>query len=197
MEKLLETLISSTLLIGAITFLSKKFIESYFKTREKESELTIKNQFDREIIEFKNSIEKESLRYNTKVAGVFERQANVISELYSQLYELEFRMNVAINHGTPWDEKYQKFKSCYFKLREFWGKNRILIPKNVDVEIEKLLKDAFWSVENYGAGERQFLGQDFEAGTEKKNEAKKLKESIPVIMEQLRSSFRCMIGVDD
>jgi hypothetical protein len=197
MEQLLETFITSTLLIGALTFLSKRLIESYFKTREKESEMMIKNQFDKDVIDFKNSIEKESLRYNIKVAGIFERQANVISELYSKLYSLEFSMNVAINQGAPWDESYQKFKICYFELREYWGRNRILIPQNVDGEIEKLLKDAFWSVENYGSGERQFLGRDFEPGTEKKKEALKLKESIPVIMEKLRSSFRCMIGVDD
>ncbi|OOE63076.1 hypothetical protein [Salinivibrio kushneri] len=197
MEQLLETLFTPALLIGALTFLSKRLIESYFKTREKESEMMIKNQFDKDVIEFKNSIEKESLRYNVKVAGIFERQANVVSELYSKLYNLESSMNVAINQGTPWDEKYEEFKTCYFKLRKYWGRNRILIPQNVDGEIENLLKDAFWSVENYGSGERQFLGRDFELGTEKKNEALKLKESIPVIMEQLRSSFRCMIGVDD
>ena len=197
MEQFWEIVITSTTLIGALTYLSKKLIEHSFKTREKEWELTIRTQFEKEVIEFKTSIEREALRYNTKVAGVFERQANVISELYSQLHDLEFSMGVAINQGKPGDDKYDNFKSCYFKLREYWGKNRILVPKNVDDEIDKLLKDAFWSVENYEAGERQFLGRDFNSGTDKKNEALILKKSIPVIMEKLRTSFRGMIGVED
>ncbi|MDO6464910.1 hypothetical protein [Pseudoalteromonas carrageenovora] len=197
MDELLELIITPVALIAVFTYLGQKFIEHNFKSREKEYELTLKSQFDKEVIKFKSDVEKASLRFNTKVTGVFERQASAISEIYSQLYDLEYSMGIAINQGMPWDEKYEKFKACYFSFREYWGRNRILIPKDVDKAIEQLLKDAFWSVENYGAGEHQFLARNFEAGSKQKAQALELQKSIPIIMDNLRNSFRNTIGVTD
>ena len=197
MEKLLEAMFTSALVISAITYLSKKLIEHFFKTREKQYESSLKIKLDKEILTYKSEIERASHKFNVRVSGVYERQASVISEIYSQLSDLEYYMDVAINQGTPWDEKYDKFKSAYFSFRDYWRKHRILLPKDADIQIEALLKDAFWSVENYGSGELQFLSRDFDGGSAQKTLALELKKSIPDIMEKLRNSFRSYIGVSD
>ncbi|WGK83908.1 hypothetical protein PYE51_16055 [Vibrio aestuarianus] len=180
-----------------MTYLAKKAIEHVFKISEKNYETSTKASSERELATFKEDLGKATQKYNVKTSGVYEKQALVFTELYSQLSDLEFYMNVAINQGSPGDEKYTEFKTVYFELLTCWRRNRLLLPENIDILVKTLVHDAFWSVENYGSGERRFMSGDFDGGTRKKSEALELKESIPQILEQLTSEFRFHIGVTE
>ncbi|AXX59713.1 hypothetical protein J0J26_23075 [Vibrio vulnificus] len=167
------------------------------KLKEQSLLTDLKVQADIEVAVYRAKLEQESLRFNVKTSGVYEKQAEVLMELYSQLSDLEYLMNVAINQGKPWDEKYDKFKSIYFEVRTYWRRNRILLSDEIDHLIRALLSDAFLAVENYGSGESSFLRGDFEYSDTQKQKAEQLKQSIPQILELLVTDFRDKIGVTD
>ncbi|AWB72211.1 hypothetical protein ACPD0U_003437 [Vibrio cholerae] len=193
--ELIELLITSGAITALLSFGFKKYIDHQLKLKEQSQMADLKVKADREVAIYKAKLEQESLRFNVKTSGVYEKQAKVITEIYSQLSDLEDQMNIAINQGTPWDEKYQKFKSTYFVLRTFWRRNRILLSEEVDTLIRALLSDTFWAVEHYGSGESSFRQGNFDTADVQKEKASKLIESIPKILELLVSEFRETIGV--
>ncbi|MBF4371012.1 hypothetical protein EAY04_23785, partial [Vibrio anguillarum] len=73
------------------------------KLKEQSLLTDLKVQADIEVAVYRAKLEQESLRFNVKTSGVYEKQAEVLMELYSQLSDLEYLMNVAINQGKPWD----------------------------------------------------------------------------------------------
>jgi hypothetical protein len=197
MTEILELLVTPALIVAAGSYLAKKFIEYQFHLKEKEYESSIKNSAYREIAVYKATMEQEALRFNVKTSGIYEKQALVFTQIYSRLSDLEFDMNIAIYQGTPWDKKYQKFKETYFELKVYWRRNRILLPSDIDRLISALVKDTFWRVENYGAGESRLMRGDFQGSDKHKNKAEDLNKSIPQIMEMLVDKFRDSIGVCD
>ncbi len=195
--ELVNLLLTSGVITGCLATVFKKYIDHQLKLKEQSLLTDLKVQADIEVAVYRTKLEQESLRFNVKTSGVYEKQAEVLMEVYSQLSDLEYLMNVAINQGKPWDEKYDKFKSTYFEVRTYWRRNRILLSDEIDHLIRALLSDAFWAVENYGSGESSFLRGDFEYADTQKQKAEQLKQSIPQILELLVTDFRDKIGVMD
>ncbi|WP_318517429.1 hypothetical protein [Photobacterium leiognathi] len=195
--ELVDLVLTSGAITGCLVAVFKKYIDHQLKLKEQSLLSDLKVQADKEVAVYRAKLEQESLRFNVKTSGVYEKQAEVLTEIYSQLSDLEYLMNVAINQGKPWDEKYDQFKSTYFEVRTYWRRNRILLSDEIDHLIRALLSDAFWTVENYGSGESSFLRGDFEYADSQKEKAEQLKQSIPQILELLVTDFRDKIGVTD
>lgn len=190
-------LLTSGAITGFLSFVFKKYIDHQLKLKEQVQMTDLKAKADREVAIYKAKLEQESLRFNVKTSGVYQKQADAITEIYNQLCDLEDQMNIAINTGVPWDEKYQKFESTYSVLRSFWRKNRILLSDKVDTLIRALLNDTFWAVQHYGSGESSILRGNFDSATVQKDKASELMQSIPQILEQLIIEFRDNIGVTE
>ncbi|HGZ6886467.1 TPA: hypothetical protein ACOLZ0_004690 [Vibrio parahaemolyticus] len=195
--ELVNLVLTSGVITGCLVAGFKKYIDHQLKLKEQSLLTDLKVQADKEVAVYKAKLEQESLRFNVKTSGVYEKQAEALTEIYSQLSDLEYLMNVAINQGKPWDEKYDQFKSTYFEVRTYWRRNRILLSDEIDHLIRALLSDAFWAVENYGSGESSFLRGDFEYADSQKEKAEQLKQSISQILELLVTDFRDKIGVTD
>ncbi|MGL1040317.1 hypothetical protein ACSTDR_21235 [Vibrio vulnificus] len=195
--ELVNLVLTSGVMTGCLAAIFKKYIDHQLKLKEQSLLNDLKVQADKEVAVYKAKLEQESLRFNVKTSGVYEKQAEVLTEIYSQLSDLEYLMNVAINQGKPWDDKYDQFKSAYFEVRTYWRRNRILLSDEIDHLIRALLSDAFWAVESYGSGESSFLQGNFEYADTQKEKAEQLKQSIPQILELLVTDFRDKIGVTD
>lgn len=195
--ELMNLVLTSGAITGCLAAVFKKYIDHQLKLKEQSLFTDLKVQADKEVAVYRAKLEQESLRFNVKTSGVYEKQAEVLTEIYSQLSDLEHLMNLAINQGRPWDEKYERFKSTYFEVRTYWRRNRILLSDEIDHLIRALLSDAFWAVEHHGSGESSFLQGDFECGKAQKRKAKQLKQSIPQILDLLVTDFRDKIGVTD
>ncbi|PMK93248.1 hypothetical protein BCT90_04420 [Vibrio lentus] len=167
------------------------------KLKEQSFLSNLKVQADKEVAVYKAKLEQESLRFNVKTSGVYEKQTEVLAEIYSELSDLEDLMNISINQGNPFDENHDKFKSKYFKIRTYWRRNRILLTDEIDLLIKTMLDDSFWAVDKHSSGESSFRLGDFDHAQTLKLQAKKLKESIPQILKILTSDFRDKVGVTD
>ncbi|MGY5514660.1 hypothetical protein ACXHQ0_27255 [Vibrio antiquarius] len=195
--ELVDLVLTSGVITGCLVAVFKKYIDHQLKLKEQSLLTDLKVQAEKEVAVYRAKLEQESLRFNVKTSGVYEKQAEALTEIYSQLSDLEYLMSVAISQGKPWDEKYDQFKSTYFEVRTYWRRNRILLSDEIDHLIRALLSDAFWAVENYGSGESSFLRGDFEYADSQKKKAEQLKQSIPQILELLVTDFRNKIGVTD
>ncbi|MBF4444000.1 hypothetical protein EA908_29040, partial [Vibrio anguillarum] len=65
--------------------LLKKYIDHQLKLKEQSLLTDLKVQADIEVAVYRAKLEQESLRFNVKTSGVYEKQAEVLMELYSQL----------------------------------------------------------------------------------------------------------------
>lgn len=197
MEPIISYLFTPTIFVGALTYLGKKVIDNWFKTKEKNHELSIKSITDREILLYKAEIDKTSLRFSVKTSGVYEKQALVFTELYGMFADLEHDADVAINQGEPWDKRYQQFKNTHIRLLKYWRRNRILLPDSIDVLIQTLQNNTFWLVEHSGSGESHLRQGNADGHKKQVQQTESLKESIPQIRTQLIAEFRKTIGVSD
>lgn len=196
-RELLVLILTPSLAVGALTYLAKKMINSFFGSKENRYKTTLKSVADKELETFKAEISKSTQRFNVKTSGVYEKQASVLIELYSQLSDLDYWMNTAINHGELNDDNYKKFSSAYFELRKYWRRNRLLLPKDIDLNIKVLMRDSFWAVNSYESSERSFMNGDFNRADKMRDKAQKIIDLIPQISEQLTEDFRKHIGVLD
>lgn len=200
-EKIAILFLAPATVIGAITYLSKQFIEGFFKSKQKEYELTLKNRLDTELHTYKEELENENLRFRVKVAGVYERQAEILIELYKRIEDVDCELFNVINYASGNSPIYEKFNNAFRELRTYYRKNKILLPETTDVLIEALINDAFWSAEGHKSAENRltntgvFTEGEIEKIFDKKREASELSKTVPQIKSELTNKLREIIGV--
>ncbi len=200
-EAIVVLIMAPASVLGVITFLAKHFIDSWFKSKQKEYELKLKNRLDTELHNHKENLENENLRYRVKVAGVYERQAEVLVELYTKIVDVDTELYNAINYATGNSPIYARFEAVYRELRLYYERNQILIPESIDSLIGALLNDAFWSFDGHRSAESRlantgyFVDGQLDEIFDKKKEASELAKTVPQIKKELTNSLREIIGV--
>ena len=199
-KEISNLVVTPIVIVSAVTYLTKKFVESYFKYREKAFESTLKLHVEKEIHDYKTSVDNENLRFKTKIAGIYEKQAEIVIKTHQYLADLQRLMNNAINFGEPGSTEYKEFRATYLEFKIYYERNQLLLPKCTDAPIKAFLDDTFWSIEDYESGERRLAvgvsEETIDNAIEKKNKAVELSKSIPQIKDQLTVTFREKIGVE-
>lgn len=200
-EKIAILILAPTTIVAVITYLLKQFIEGFFKSKGKEYELTLKNRLDTELHNYKEELENENLRFRVKVAGVYERQAESLIELYKRIEDVDCELFNVINYASGNSPIYEDFNNAFRDLEIYYRQNKILLPETTDVLIEALLKDSFWSVEGHKNAENRLANTEIFTNGEvdemfaKKREASELSKTVPQIKSELTNKLREIIGV--
>ena len=144
----------------------------------------------------KNELDKDLSRFGV----VYERQLDMIAELYERIASVE---DAAKRLMAPWrpageeseDESRERFVDEFRDLRAFFIRLRLFVPGKVADEVEKLVTKIYET-----GGEFMQMRDDEDRGiTNRPGRGwdelwKEIKDEIPVIREHLEDQFRKLLG---
>ena len=188
------------LISGCITILIRGFIGKYF---DKKTEL-YKSELQKDLQQYKNDLDI----HLTKVSKFHEKRLDVISELYKKISTLRITLAdltsvLSVKLENPKKDKELKEQrkvnagESYQKFLEFYGANRIFIPKVTCLKIDELQSQAWSVLFDYHFREITY-GNEFSEHSRKIiveiNE--RMREKIPAILNELEDDFRKSVDVE-
>lgn len=134
LQVVVTAIISNTVALGAISFLFRSLIGHFL---------------DKDISSYKAQLEANNLKLQIAYGGIFEKQANVILELYSKLLSLELGANAG-NLRTP--EQWNDYKKSIQSTASFYHEQRVMIPQSLDEKVLETIKEAHGILANSSSG---------------------------------------------
>ena len=194
-----KSLFSYALLLAALTYLTKSLIKHWLDKDVDKFKSSIEKEANLEIEKYKNQLDIERLRLQISYGGIFEKQATAILDLYQHLLDLETAASDALHNAGTNRERRVAFMEVWKQALKAYHENRILIPQEIDTNLEQFLNTSFQSVFTYlGKDEiriERMTDEQFEQfSTEQDSAINTLQEKLPDIKLQLIDAMRKTIG---
>jgi len=153
------------------------------------------------LADHKSELEKTINEHQIKFARVFERQAAVISELYSLLHDLHRKVDylhalTMIDYKNRGKEKCSEFYRSLSEAEDFFRRNRIYLSIEVCSKIEDFIKISTKAAGPFSAA-HSAIGLTSEDGSLLDPKAE-LEKALPVLQDaikQLEHDFRSVLGI--
>ena len=123
-QVIIAAIVSNAVALGALGFLFKALVG---------------HLLDKDISSYKSKLDAENLKLKISYGGIFEKQANVILELYTKLLSLELGANPGALR-TP--EEWNNYKDRINEVASFYHEQRVMIPQNLDGKVLETIKKA-------------------------------------------------------
>lgn len=200
METVLAVLGANAIVLGALAYLLKTLIGTQLQKEILEFKNAIERKASNEIEQFRSQLEKDRLRMQISYGGIFERQANAIIELYGAITSLEQSVSEAIHFSGDVQERRKKFEDSLWELRRTIIERQILLPPEVDAAMGEFLAKLPRAVRTYISTETRDLSrlspQEMDKIFERQDMALKIIEKeVPELRKQLVAEMRRVIGV--
>ena len=148
-QVIITAVVSNAVALGILGFLFKSIIKHFL---------------DKDIGAYKARLDAENLKLQIAYGGIFEKQANVILELYSKLLSLEIGANPE-SLRTP--EQWNTYRDSIQSVSAFYREQRIMIPQVLDSKVLDTIKRAHRILANSPDGlTPTTLADDFRAAKE-------------------------------
>jgi len=191
---------ANTIVLAILAFLAKSIITHWLNKDVAKFKIEVEQKAKESISSYQSELEKERIRLQVSYAGIFEKQANVIIELYKLLVKFDDSVDFATY--SDGDDDYKIFLDNWRSLVIHFEENRILIPESVDVFIENFHRNVFSGVDGYRRLERQINKQ---YGNEEQREKlfdrqDKINgelDKIPALKKELSNKLRGIIGITE
>lgn len=196
-----KSLFSYALLLAALTYLTKSLIKHWLDKDVDKFKSRIEKEANLEIEKYKNQLDVERLRLQISYGGIFEKQATAILELYQQLLDLETAASDALHITGTNKERRVAFKEVWKEALKAYHVNRILIPQEIDTNLEQFLNTSYQYVSTYLIKDEirieRMTDEQFEKfSNDQDNAINMLQEKLPDIKLQLINAMRKTIGTN-
>ena len=191
-------------MLAVLGLLGKSLLEKLIVRDSKRFEIELKATADAKLEEFRNQLQLRVVEHQVRFSRLHEKRAEVIAKLY-ELMVLAFWEAESFVSPVQWaDEPDEKSKhkstmTALVGLYRYFGQNRIYLPENVCVSLEKLIRDVRTQVINLGVWVP--LGEENlpERSRMEKHETRMkgwntIKQEIPSAMQALEAEFRRLLG---
>ncbi|MEI9864022.1 MAG: hypothetical protein WDN00_05615 [Limisphaerales bacterium] len=192
LQSIIASVVSSVVSSGLITFWIQKRIEK--KNDAELATLTAKLSRDNEleITAFKSKLEIAAIERNIKLTNVFEKQADVIAEMFKQLVELK---EAAEDCTDRKEETERNFRILAFKFRRYFITKQLYVPFNS----QKLLAECTKTIHELTgiiktADQAQQLGNNDIHAHSMTQYFNRL-NNLPVMIEALEIDFKKLLGM--
>lgn len=143
-QVIIAAIVSNAVALGILGFLFKAIISHFL---------------DKDISSYRSKLDAENLKLQIAYGGIFEKQANVIIELYTKLLSLELGANPSALR-TP--EEWNNYKDRISDVASFYHEQRVIIPQNLDEKVLETIKKAHSILANSTNGHTPFpFAEDF------------------------------------
>lgn len=156
----ITAIVSNAVALAALGFLFKSLIGHFL---------------DKDINSYKAKLDAENLKLQIAYGGIFEKQANVILELYSKLLSLELGASSG-SLATP--EQWNNYRESIQSTVSFYHEQRVMIPQTLDAKVLETIQGAHGILANSTSGRMP---------KELADEFRKAKESTLLEMRKLLS----------
>ena len=121
-QVVITAVVSNTVALGVLGFLFKSLIGHFL---------------DKDINSYKSKLDAENLKLQIAYGGIFEKQANVILELYSRLLSLEIGANPgSLSNPKNWND----YRDNIQATANFYHEQRVMIPQSLDANVLDTIK---------------------------------------------------------
>jgi hypothetical protein len=193
---------ANTLVLAVLGFLAKSLISQFLEKDVAKFKSNIEETAKSEIEKYKSELEIERIKLQIAYGGIFEKQADVITEIYKKIVDFENKVQSAI---TPTDDRakcFIDFIDSYRNLFEYYELNRVLLPPYIESHFEKLRKSMYLGVIQHKRAEDRLnkphllREKDFDKIFEQQDKAYEIIDRLPIMKQELTDELRSLIGVN-
>ncbi|MCX7110426.1 MAG: hypothetical protein NTX45_09915 [Proteobacteria bacterium] len=200
-----RAIIVYSLPVFIVSYLAKKVITHWLDKDIESYKESLKNTTNLEFERYKNQLQKDQLRLQISYGGIFEKQANAILDIYKAMIHLEYSATMFINsNSNKEDESSQLFFQSWCDTNESYSNNRILLPEQLDAELNKFIHDYFMNVHHYTMAKEDLKNLNRVHGVsdeeldwirkQKKKANAMINNDIPKLKESIISIMRKTLG---
>jgi hypothetical protein len=192
---------ANTLALAVLGFLAKSLISQFLEKDVAKFKSNLEETAKSEIEKYKSELEIERIKLQISYGGIFEKQANVITEIYKKIVDFEIKVQSAI---TPTDDRakcFIAFIDSYRNLFGYYELNRVLLPPHIESHFENLRKSMYMGVIRHKQAEDRLSKphllreKDFDKIFEQQDKAHEIIDSLPKMKQELTNELRSLIGV--
>ena len=199
-EAILGAIAANALVLGILGYLFKSILSHWLDKDVSKFKLEIEGDAKTTIANYQSELEKERIRLQISYGGIFEKQANVILELFTLSVEFEKQVQSATHTAVNKGQEYEQFIECWRNLVGFYEKHKILLPESIEEIFEKFSNGTFWSVEDYRRAEQRISRQNItneqlDRLFLKQDKALADLDQLPALKKELTSKLRSLVGV--
>jgi hypothetical protein len=166
LQAVLAALGANTLMVGVLAYLSKTILDSRQERDRLKFKAALELKASEQMDAFRSHLEIERLRLQISYGGIFQKQAEAILTLFKAMVDLERGINDAINFGMVTDdrqERYNRYRKPWAALRDTFQDVRILLPEELDSDIEAFMDKAYTGASGYLRADMQDFSRLSEA----------------------------------
>jgi DNA primase large subunit len=199
MTDLITAIISNSVVLGAIGFLTKSVINRQLDRDTAKFTAELQTRTSTEIEKFRSSLETERLRLQISYGGIFEKQAEAILDLYRQAADFQRSANWALDVAEDDKDFFQEFIASWHKLNDTFRRNRVLLPEELDRKLKVFVDDFYSKVFQHQRRDAQYktakTPEQIQALHEQQEKLRTaVAEEMPALLEQIVSSMRDLLG---
>lgn len=200
METVLAALGANALVLGALTYLVRSLISHRLEKDMQTFKDDLRRDAERQVEEYKSTLEKERIRLQISYGGIFEQQAKAILDIHRAVVELEQAASDCMHTGGAVPERRNLFRGPWHALRTLHNQSRVLLPEETDEAVADFIDRMFRGVFDYLRVEARDLSrvsdQEFEKLSDKQERAiEVIEREVPQLREKLVKSMRSVLGV--
>lgn len=189
--------------LTVLGFLSRTIIIHWLNKDVEKYKAKLQNAHDVEMEKLRNELNIRYIEHDIRFRSIYEKQAEIIAETYSLLYELNRSVDsyVAILEQTGEPSKEDKFESvikAYDDFKTYFYPRKIYFPQNISKEIENLSNTLVRISNEFSQGRwREQSGIPTKDQNYWEETSKMIRETIPPLLRQLENDFQKILGVID
>ena len=198
LQGIIALILAPTTIVAILAYLLTKFFEQVLSKDVQNFTTRLQYESEQSKIRLENEFQIKLFEHQTKFSLFYNKRAEVISNLYSLLYDANISISELVNpspHNNRDDthERIAKSASIYYKFIDYYGKHRIFLNEIVCQKIDALIEVLRNAFENYRlVSNTTGINDNDPAHTRQVwvNAWLSMKEEVPPIQRELEQLFR-------
>lgn len=206
-ETIIGVIAANAILLGVLGFLTRSIIQHFLSKDIEQFKNNLESEAKIEIESYRSKLEKEHIRLQISYGGIFEKQANVIIEIYKLILDFEEKIRFFMTPIDGRDKAYKEFIQSHSVLFNYYEKNRILLPKTFEESFESFLKKIYNAIETHKNVDEQLKRReilerlnmlkekDIDRLYKRQDKAYEIIDNLPHFRNDLTEKLRALIGL--
>lgn len=199
---------ANTVIFLILGFLARSIILHFLSKDIVQFKNQLEHKTNLEIESFRSKLEREHIRLQISYSGIFEKQANVILDLYKLIYNLEKKINSYMTPIEGQQKAYSEFIQTHKTLFDYYEKNKILLPKSFEDSFESFLRKIYNAINVHKNSEEQFKHReimerlkilkqdDIDRLYSRQDKALEIIDNLPNFRGDLTEKLRTLMGIN-
>lgn len=203
LEIILAAITANTLIVGVFAFLFKSIVNHRLDKDITTFKNNLEHQAELQLSNYQSRLEEERIKLQISYGGIFEKQAEIIIELFKMINKVEDSMREGIYAESNRSEEYRLFMDSWRGFSSYFETNKILLPESLEYSLEEFKSKVITNVFKFRSAEIQInrgnlTQKQFDKTFENRDDAEDMIQTIiPGLKKELTNKLRSLIGVGE